>query len=275
MKKILVISGMLFSLMLLFSCSDENPANNNYPPPVIGPPNNGLNMDSIVSVYASQIDTTKIVGEMTITDYNRSLLNYNFTTNSSRFCRLNLSSLDADLVASFPFGECSVNGVSASRVSDGDVYVYTTYGGDGYSQYGLNLNFDGTNDFDISSNSYFSGVDTTISFFDETGIISHEQGDTISTASDFYLSWTNETDYARVEFTSVPNPDSSGAYTGVCFLENEGSYTFPSSQMSDFPEGVYTITVSNFEPYFLKDSQGRLIVAIVESKRSIGVYFGD
>lgn len=278
MKKPIKISFLaLLALIIISSCSEDknnllNPEQNL--PIVWGPPTNTTTFSDIYDAYMATIDTTKIVGECQIRSENQSVTSLDWNTSESHRNTASIFLWDSTFAPGIPLGTCHINSTELVRyASDPTAYLYRAKGDESNNSEML-LNFGAANSFVIQANSFYSGVDTIITFFAQSTINNLANGDTVSKSSPLFLSWVGAY-YTCVAIESIDIIASGGQYVGTCFFENTNSYSFPASQLQNFPNGLYDLSVSGFKPYSLIDSNGNIISTLVESTRKITIELVD
>ena len=279
MKRITIIS-IILGLAFVAGCSEKgtDSIDSGNPGALIGP-SPGIPLGSIMDNYAQNIDTTKVIGNLTLSNLDAFTIDYIDGDTTYKNANNNKATL-------FIFGpndsSYSINGSNsinsetmAARTSNSNRYWAH---GDFQNQNNLDLNFGSSNTIQIGSTAISSSIDTTINLFNLTDITNIQSGDTISKSTGVTVNWNStNTDYVNFNIVQSDFPDSLGAevHNGSCYLQNTGSYTFSASQMQSFPNAWYHITLSNFYPYYLYDNNQNIVIAVAKSKRRITVYLDD
>ena len=274
MRYISAATVVLISLFLFVGCNNENDSINSSDTSNLIGPSPGIPLETIMDDYAQNIDTTKVIGNLELSNLNASI--YDDTTFIFSENKATLFIFGPNDSSYTVQGKSLINSENMVEMINSSNRYWAN--GDMQDLNNLNLHFGSANSVQIGSTAISGAIDTTINLFDLTKITNIQNGDTISKSSGLTVNWNStNTDYVGVNILQVKFPNSSdeGIRSGGCYLENTGNYTFPSSQLQSFPNGLYDITLNNFYPYFLYDDNQNIIIAVAQSKRRITVYLDD
>ncbi len=272
MKHYRFILVLLSVSFMLNSCKDNEPIIGSNQPRYSFGPDNGLTYDDIINYYSTGIDSNDIIGEIYIHNLNQSLLNDEMSllqshTNSARISFFGRND------SAYIFGNSFLNQQQFTEEYPGSYWAR----GDENSMQGLQLLFGAGNLFQLGATAISNPIDTVIYIFNAPDIINIQTGDSISKSNDFNVKWnSSSTRYVNISLTQAYSDSSSSAIISAsCFLDNNGNYVFPSSQLSAFPNGMYNITITYFIPYFLYDNLGGIVLVTLKSQNSKTIIIKD
>ncbi|MEN6510352.1 MAG: hypothetical protein ABFD00_00760 [Chloroherpetonaceae bacterium] len=270
-----VIVGLIFSLAVLFGCSDESTT-----PTVTS---NELGLGSGVSPdesYSSDqifplIDTTNFYGEINI---GKGLVEQKTSDNqiyskTSTGCRVKFWE-NAHKFANLTFDDSlciPISGVSINETQLNQNGKYYVYGDSGVPAYFGSQ----PNHISILPNQYIPAFDTNITLLPEIKFTSLRAGDTIYSNRKTTLKWDGRSNgYADLKIFYLEHGIAQNILIPIAngFIQDDGQFIINSGDLSKYNEGEYMFQITRYETIYPKLDNGREIAILGNSTHIIFVH---